>query len=181
MSRDGARLCTEPEARARAVWAPDAGKTSAVLARLEEEGLVKQEERGARRHAYALTEAGRDELHDGYLRPQDRCIRPVERPGPPRNEQAAKPAVAVDTPEAALHRLDPLRGQAVLTRCEAMLRCLAAPPDGSACRARTGRVAGWITSHRGHMTGVMHPCERMAAWRCRGTKGRPRTPRGSWS
>ncbi|MEU1591785.1 hypothetical protein ABZ468_02730 [Streptomyces sp. NPDC005708] len=107
--------------------APDAGKTSVVLARLGEEGLVKQEKRGARRHAYAFTEAGRDELRDGYLRPQDRCIRPVERPGPPRSEQAAKPAVAVDTPEAALHRLDPLRGQAASTHYEAVLRRLAAP------------------------------------------------------
>lgn len=38
----------------------------------------------------------------------------------------------------------------------------------------------WITLVWGHYPGVMVRYERMAAWRCRGTKGRRRAPR-SWS
>ncbi|MER6121253.1 PadR family transcriptional regulator [Streptomyces sp. NPDC001795] len=88
----GARLRAELEARTGAVWAPDMEQVHTTLERLERDGLVEQEGRDARgRVLYALTDAGRAELHDWYTRP-------VERTRPPRDELAIKLAMAVGAP-----------------------------------------------------------------------------------
>jgi DNA-binding PadR family transcriptional regulator len=56
--RNGYQLMQEIEERSGGVWRPSPGSVYPALSQLEDEGLVKVEERDGRR-AYALTDAGR--------------------------------------------------------------------------------------------------------------------------
>ncbi|MFC3573536.1 PadR family transcriptional regulator [Streptomyces yaanensis] len=90
--RDGTRLRTELEARTGAMETLDTEQVETALAGLERDGLVVPEDRDAEgRVQYALTGAGRAELHDWYARP-------VERASSPCDELAIKLAMALGAP-----------------------------------------------------------------------------------
>src|SRR6266487_3358061 len=61
--RNGYQLMQEIEQRSGGVWRPSPGSVYPVLAQLEEEGLVRLEERDGRR-TYALSDAGRAYLEE---------------------------------------------------------------------------------------------------------------------
>src|SRR5689334_10620504 len=89
--RSCARLRAVLEARTGALWALNAGHAETALAGLERDRLVTAEGRDARgRTLYALTDAGRAELHDWYARPVERTE--------PRDELAIKLVMAVGEP-----------------------------------------------------------------------------------
>ncbi|MCW7941797.1 PadR family transcriptional regulator [Streptomyces hygroscopicus] len=88
----GAWLRAEPTAGTGAVWGLNVEQVHTTLARLERDGLIMQQGRDARgRPLYALTAAGRTELHDWYTRP-------VEWTSPPHDELAIKLTMAVGAP-----------------------------------------------------------------------------------
>jgi DNA-binding PadR family transcriptional regulator len=69
--RNGYQIMQEIEQRSGGVWRPSPGSVYPALAQLEDEGLVRVEERDGRR-TYALTDNGRayvDERRDGLLAP----------------------------------------------------------------------------------------------------------------
>jgi DNA-binding PadR family transcriptional regulator len=68
---NGYQLMQEIERRSNGVWRPSPGSVYPALAQLEDEGLVRAEERGERR-TYALTDAGRARVDE----------RPPESPAP---------------------------------------------------------------------------------------------------
>jgi DNA-binding PadR family transcriptional regulator len=69
--RNGYQLMQEIEQRSGGVWRPSPGSVYPALAQLEDEGLVRVEERDGRR-TYVLTDAGRtyvDERRDDLVAP----------------------------------------------------------------------------------------------------------------
>jgi DNA-binding PadR family transcriptional regulator len=69
--RNGYQLMQEIEQRSGGVWRPSPGSVYPALAQLEDEGLVRVEERDGRR-TFVLTDAGRayvDERRDGLVAP----------------------------------------------------------------------------------------------------------------
>jgi len=69
--RNGYQLMQEIEQRSGGVWRPSPGAVYPALSQLEDEGLVRVEERDGRR-AYVLTDEGRayvDERRDGLVAP----------------------------------------------------------------------------------------------------------------
>jgi DNA-binding PadR family transcriptional regulator len=69
--RNGYQIMQEIEQRSGGVWRPSPGSVYPALAQLEDEGLVRVEERDGRR-TYALTDNGRayvDERRDGLVAP----------------------------------------------------------------------------------------------------------------
>ncbi|MFJ5547187.1 PadR family transcriptional regulator [Streptomyces sp. NPDC093225] len=90
--RYGSQLRTEFETRTGSTWPLNVGQVYTTLARLERDGLVAPDGEDAAGHTlYAITEAGRTELHDWYERP-------VDRTSPPRDELSIKLAMAVGAP-----------------------------------------------------------------------------------
>ncbi len=70
-SRNGYQIMQEIEQRSGGVWRPSPGSVYPALAQLEDEGLVRLEERDGRR-TYVLTDAGRayvDERRDDLVAP----------------------------------------------------------------------------------------------------------------
>jgi DNA-binding PadR family transcriptional regulator len=135
--RHDAQLPAELEAWTGALWAPTVDQVHAALTRLERVGLVVRESRDtAGRALYALTDAGRAELHDWYARP-------VERADPPRAELAIKLAMAVGAPgvdvrevvEAQRRHVREALREYTRQRCEA----LAEPPSH---RGEVARLLG---------------------------------------
>jgi DNA-binding PadR family transcriptional regulator len=61
--RNGYQIMQEIERRSAGVWRPSPGSVYPALAQLEDEGLVRVEERDGRR-TYALTDAGRAYVQD---------------------------------------------------------------------------------------------------------------------
>jgi DNA-binding PadR family transcriptional regulator len=61
--RNGYQIMQEIERRSDGVWRPSPGSVYPALAQLEDEGLVRVEERDGRR-TYALTDAGRAYVQD---------------------------------------------------------------------------------------------------------------------
>src|SRR5438034_9290540 len=61
--RNGYQLMQEIEQRSGGVWRPSPGSVCPALAQLEDEGLVRVEERDDRR-TYVLTDAGRAHLDE---------------------------------------------------------------------------------------------------------------------
>ncbi|NMO33394.1 PadR family transcriptional regulator [Streptomyces sp. GMY01] len=87
--RPGSSLPAEFEARLGAAWPLDPGRVRTALGALERDGLVaRQGVDAAGRVVYALTEAGRAELRDWY-------VRPARRTGPPCDERPVKLALAI--------------------------------------------------------------------------------------
>lgn len=87
--RYGSRLRTDFEARTGGTWPLNIGQVYTTLSRLERDGMVAHDDvDAAGRTLYALTESGRAELRAWY-------DRPVERPGPPRDELAIKLVMAL--------------------------------------------------------------------------------------
>jgi DNA-binding PadR family transcriptional regulator len=71
--RNGYQLMQEIEQRSGGVWRPSPGSVYPALAQLEDEGLIRAEERDGRR-TYVLTDAGRayvDERRDELAAPWD--------------------------------------------------------------------------------------------------------------
>jgi len=71
--RNGYQIMQEIEQRSGGVWRPSPGSVYPALAQLEDEGLVRLEERDGRR-TYVLTDAGRayvDERRDELVAPWD--------------------------------------------------------------------------------------------------------------
>src|SRR6201999_2565640 len=71
--RNGYGLMQEIEERSGGVWRPSPGSVYPALSQLEDEGLVKAEERDGRR-TYVLTDAGRtyvDDRRDELVAPWD--------------------------------------------------------------------------------------------------------------
>jgi DNA-binding PadR family transcriptional regulator len=71
--RNGYQLMQEIEQRSGGVWRPSPGSVYPALSQLEDEGLVRAEERDGRR-TFVLTEAGRayvDERRDELVAPWD--------------------------------------------------------------------------------------------------------------
>jgi len=69
--RNGYQLMQEIEQRSGGVWRPSPGSIYPALAQLEDEGLVRAEERDGRR-TYGLTDAGRvyvEERREGLVAP----------------------------------------------------------------------------------------------------------------
>ncbi|WP_431959021.1 PadR family transcriptional regulator [Actinacidiphila sp. bgisy160] len=90
--RYGYQLRTEFESRTGSTWPLNVGQVYTTLGRLERDGLVAPAgEDGAGHALYALTDAGRAELH-AWLG------RPVDRASPPRDEPAIKVAMALCSP-----------------------------------------------------------------------------------
>jgi DNA-binding PadR family transcriptional regulator len=61
--RNGYQLMQEMESRSRGVWRPSPGSVYPALAQLEDEGLVRAEERDGRR-IFALTDEGRAQVEE---------------------------------------------------------------------------------------------------------------------
>jgi DNA-binding PadR family transcriptional regulator len=79
-ARNGYQLMQEIEHRSGGVWRPSPGSVYPALAQLEDEGLVRVEERDGRR-TYALTDAGRtyvDERRDDLVAPWDEMSESVD-------------------------------------------------------------------------------------------------------
>ncbi|MFD5082561.1 PadR family transcriptional regulator [Kitasatospora sp. NPDC058201] len=90
--RYGYQLRTEFEARTGATWPLNVGQVYTTLARLERDGLVVPAGEDDEGHQfYAVTDAGRAELHAWF-------DSPVPRTNPPRDELAIKLAMAVTVP-----------------------------------------------------------------------------------
>ncbi|MCX5196196.1 PadR family transcriptional regulator [Streptomyces sp. NBC_00249] len=90
--RYGSQLRTEFESRTGSTWPLNVGQVYTTLARLERDGLVEPGGEDASGHTlYAVTDAGRAELHEWYERP-------VDRTNPPRDELSIKLAMAVGAP-----------------------------------------------------------------------------------
>ncbi len=71
--RNGYQLMQEIEHRSGGVWQPSPGSVYPALAQLEDEGLVRTEEREGRR-TFVLTDAGRDYVSER----RDRLVAPWE-------------------------------------------------------------------------------------------------------
>ncbi|MEU8887226.1 PadR family transcriptional regulator [Streptomyces sp. NPDC048442] len=90
--RYGSQLRTEFESRTGATWPLNVGQVYTTLNRLERDGMVAPDgDDDAGHPLYAITDAGRDELHQWFERP-------VDRTSPPRDELAIKLAMAVGAP-----------------------------------------------------------------------------------
>ncbi|MFI0978080.1 PadR family transcriptional regulator [Streptomyces sp. NPDC021093] len=90
--RYGSQLRTEFESRTGATWPLNVGQVYTTLSRLERDGMVAPHgDDDAGHPLYAITDAGRDELHQWFGRP-------VDRTSPPRDELAIKLAMAVGAP-----------------------------------------------------------------------------------
>ena len=90
--RYGYQLRSEFEARTGSTWPLNVGQVYTTLARLERDGLVEAAGTDDDGHAlYAITDAGRAEVHDWFATP-------VSRSTPPRDELAIKLAIAVTVP-----------------------------------------------------------------------------------
>jgi DNA-binding PadR family transcriptional regulator len=90
--RYGSQLRTEFEARTGATWPLNVGQVYTTLSRLERDGMVGQSGEDSAGHAlYAITEAGRTELHNWFTAP-------VDRSNPPRDELSIKLAMAIGAP-----------------------------------------------------------------------------------
>ncbi len=90
--RYGSQLRTEFESRTGATWPLNVGQVYTTLGRLERDGMVLPSGEDDAGHAlYAITDAGREELHSWYERP-------VDRTSPPRDELSIKLAMAVGAP-----------------------------------------------------------------------------------
>ncbi|MFJ6696589.1 PadR family transcriptional regulator [Streptomyces sp. NPDC091272] len=90
--RYGSQLRTEFESRTGATWPLNVGQVYTTLSRLERDGMVAADgDDDAGRPLYAITDAGREELHQWFGRP-------VDRTSPPRDELAIKLAMAVGAP-----------------------------------------------------------------------------------
>ncbi|MGW7413979.1 PadR family transcriptional regulator [Streptomyces sp. NPDC054863] len=90
--RYGSQLRTEFESRTGATWPLNVGQVYTTLSRLERDGMVAPDgDDDAGHPLYAITDAGRDELHQWFERP-------VDRTSPPRDELAIKLAMAVGAP-----------------------------------------------------------------------------------
>lgn len=90
--RYGSQLRTEFESRTGATWPLNVGQVYTTLGRLERDGMVVPSGEDDAGHAlYAITDAGREELHSWYERP-------VDRTSPPRDELSIKLAMAVGAP-----------------------------------------------------------------------------------
>ena len=88
----GYELRAEFERRTGSTWPLNVGQVYTTLSRLERDGLVVSEgENEVGQKAYALTEAGRDELDAWFATP-------VRREDRPRDELAVKLALAVTAP-----------------------------------------------------------------------------------
>ncbi|MFF0745075.1 PadR family transcriptional regulator [Streptomyces sp. NPDC004111] len=87
--RYGSQLRTEFESRTGATWPLNVGQVYTTLSRLERDGMVVPDgDDDAGHPLYAITDAGREELHEWFERP-------VDRTSPPRDELAIKLAMAV--------------------------------------------------------------------------------------
>src|SRR5262245_7937293 len=78
--RNGYQLMQEIEQRSGGVWRPSPGSVYPALSQLEDEGLVRAEERDGRR-TYVLTDAGRtyvDERRDELVAPWDEMSESVD-------------------------------------------------------------------------------------------------------
>jgi DNA-binding PadR family transcriptional regulator len=78
--RNGYQLMQEIEHRSGGVWRPSPGSVYPALSQLEDEGLVRVEERDGRR-TYVLTDAGRtyvDERRDGLSAPWEEMSESVD-------------------------------------------------------------------------------------------------------
>ena len=78
--RNGYQLMQEIEQRSGGVWRPSPGSVYPALAQLEDEGLVRMEERAGRR-TYVLTDAGRasvDERRDDLVAPWEEMSESVD-------------------------------------------------------------------------------------------------------
>jgi DNA-binding PadR family transcriptional regulator len=78
--RNGYQLMQEIEARSNGVWRPSPGSVYPALSQLEDEGLVRAEERDGRR-TFVLTDAGRayvDERRDELVAPWDEMSESVD-------------------------------------------------------------------------------------------------------
>ncbi|MCP3819331.1 PadR family transcriptional regulator [Streptomyces sp. A3M-1-3] len=90
--RYGSQLRTEFESRTGATWPLNVGQVYTTLGRFERDGMVVPSGEDDAGHAlYAITDAGREELHSWYERP-------VDRTSPPRDELSIKLAMAVGAP-----------------------------------------------------------------------------------
>lgn len=79
-ARNGYQLMQEIEQRSGGVWRPSPGSVYPALAQLEDEGLVRVEERDGRR-TYVLTDAGRayvDERRDDLAAPWEEMSESVD-------------------------------------------------------------------------------------------------------
>jgi DNA-binding PadR family transcriptional regulator len=78
--RNGYQLMQEIEQRSGGVWRPSPGSVYPALSQLEDEGLVRVEERDGRR-TYVLTDDGRayvDERRDGLVAPWEEMSESVD-------------------------------------------------------------------------------------------------------
>jgi DNA-binding PadR family transcriptional regulator len=78
--RNGYQLMQEIEQRSGGVWRPSPGSVYPALAQLEDEGLIRVEERDGRR-TYVLTDAGRsyvDERRDDMAAPWEEMSESVD-------------------------------------------------------------------------------------------------------
>jgi DNA-binding PadR family transcriptional regulator len=78
--RNGYQIMQEIEQRSGGVWRPSPGSVYPALAQLEDEGLVRLEERDGRR-TYVLTDAGRayvEERRDDLVAPWDEMSESVD-------------------------------------------------------------------------------------------------------
>jgi DNA-binding PadR family transcriptional regulator len=78
--RNGYQIMQEIEQRSSGVWRPSPGSVYPALAQLEDEGLVRLEERDGRR-TYVLTDAGRayvDERRDDLVAPWEEMSESVD-------------------------------------------------------------------------------------------------------
>jgi DNA-binding PadR family transcriptional regulator len=78
--RNGYQIMQEIEQRSGGVWRPSPGSVYPALAQLEDEGLVRLEERDGRR-TYVLTDAGRayvDERRDDLVAPWEEMSESVD-------------------------------------------------------------------------------------------------------
>ncbi|WP_433546619.1 PadR family transcriptional regulator [Streptomyces sp. CA-294286] len=90
--RYGSQLRTEFESRTGATWPLNVGQVYTTLSRLERDGMVAPNgDDDAGHPLYAITDAGRAELHQWFERP-------VDRTSPPRDELAIKLAMAIGAP-----------------------------------------------------------------------------------
>ncbi|MFD3518182.1 PadR family transcriptional regulator [Streptomyces sp. NPDC058657] len=90
--RYGSQLRTEFESRTGATWPLNVGQVYTTLSRLERDGMVVPDgDDDAGHPLYAITDTGREELHQWFERP-------VDRTSPPRDELAIKLAMAVGAP-----------------------------------------------------------------------------------